>query len=126
MNTTALAPGETPRFGIEIAPRLNAPFHQHIFAARLDMSVDGDDELGLRSQHGLAAARPREPARQCLPRRSDAAGDGASGPAIGERRHGPLLADREPRKKEPPGPARSAIGWFPAKTARPSSNPTPR
>src|SRR5262249_10113004 len=25
-----------------IAPRLNAPFHQHIFAARLDMDVDGE------------------------------------------------------------------------------------
>jgi primary-amine oxidase len=41
MNTTALAPGEVPAFGVEIAPRLNAPFHQHIFAARLDMNVDG-------------------------------------------------------------------------------------
>ena len=42
MNTTALRPGERSLFGNEVAPRLNAPFHQHIFAARLDMSVDGD------------------------------------------------------------------------------------
>ncbi len=41
VNTTALAPGETSRYGIEIAPRLNAPFHQHIFAARLAPCVDG-------------------------------------------------------------------------------------
>jgi primary-amine oxidase len=41
MNTTALAPGETSRYGMEIAPGLNAPFHQHIFAARLVPSVDG-------------------------------------------------------------------------------------
>ena len=41
-NTTALRPGQTSAFGVEVAPRLNAPFHQHIFAARLDMSVDGD------------------------------------------------------------------------------------
>jgi primary-amine oxidase len=41
MNTTALAPGETSKYGMEIAPRLNAPFHQHIFAARLVPSVDG-------------------------------------------------------------------------------------
>lgn len=41
MNTTALAPGQAPAWGVEVAPRLNAPFHQHIFAARLDMSVDG-------------------------------------------------------------------------------------
>lgn len=42
MNTTALQPGEKPRFGNEIAPRVNAPFHQHIFVARLDPRVDGD------------------------------------------------------------------------------------
>jgi primary-amine oxidase len=42
INTTALRPGQTSAFGVEVAPRLNAPFHQHIFAARLDLSVDGD------------------------------------------------------------------------------------
>jgi primary-amine oxidase len=41
MNTTGLAPGEQPRYGTEVAPRLNAPYHQHFFCARLDMSVDG-------------------------------------------------------------------------------------
>ena len=41
VNTTALKPGETSRHGVEIAPQLNAPYHQHIFAARLVPSVDG-------------------------------------------------------------------------------------
>jgi primary-amine oxidase len=41
-NTTALKPGERSQFGSEVAPHLNAPFHQHIFAARLDMAVDGE------------------------------------------------------------------------------------
>ena len=41
MNTTALAPGEKSPYGMEVAPQLNAPFHQHIFAARLVTSVDG-------------------------------------------------------------------------------------
>ena len=41
MNTIALAPGEQSRYGTEIAPRLCAPYHQHFFCARLDMSVDG-------------------------------------------------------------------------------------
>jgi primary-amine oxidase len=41
MNTTALAPGEAAEYGVEIAPRLKAPLHQHIFAARLDISLDG-------------------------------------------------------------------------------------
>ena len=35
-------PGEKPKYGTEVAPQLNAPYHQHIFNARLDMSVDGD------------------------------------------------------------------------------------
>ncbi len=42
MNTTALAPGQKLDYGIEVAPRLKAPFHQHIFAARLDVSLDAD------------------------------------------------------------------------------------
>lgn len=41
MNTTVLAPGEAATYGTEVAPRLNAPFHQHIFASRLDLTVDG-------------------------------------------------------------------------------------
>ena len=41
MNTTALASGEKSRHGIEVAPQLNAPFHQHIFAARLVPTLDG-------------------------------------------------------------------------------------
>ena len=43
MNTTALQPGETPRYGTEVAPRLLAPFHQHYFNARLDFAVDGEN-----------------------------------------------------------------------------------
>lgn len=42
MNTTALNPGETSQFGNQIAPQVNAPFHQHIFVARLDPCIDGD------------------------------------------------------------------------------------
>ncbi len=41
-NTTGLMPGEKPKYGTEVAPQLNAPYHQHIFNARLDMCVDGD------------------------------------------------------------------------------------
>src|SRR5262249_33908534 len=33
----------TAVYGVEVAPRLNAPFHQHIFAARLDLAIDGAD-----------------------------------------------------------------------------------
>ncbi|MDH3688515.1 MAG: primary-amine oxidase, partial [Gammaproteobacteria bacterium] len=41
VNTGALAHGETRKYGTEIAPRLYAPIHQHVFNVRLDMAVDG-------------------------------------------------------------------------------------
>ncbi|WP_165230952.1 primary-amine oxidase [Aquisphaera insulae] len=41
VNTQALRPGETSRFGTEVAPRVLAPTHQHFFSARLDLDVDG-------------------------------------------------------------------------------------
>jgi primary-amine oxidase len=41
MNTTSLPPGQTSEYGVEVAPQLNAPFHQHIFAARLVPNLDG-------------------------------------------------------------------------------------
>ena len=42
-NTMALMPGERPTYGTEVAPQLNAPFHQHVFNARLDMAIDGQE-----------------------------------------------------------------------------------
>ena len=41
LNTTAVAPGQTTPYGIEIAPQLIGPHHQHLFNVRLDMCVDG-------------------------------------------------------------------------------------
>ncbi|MGD0311428.1 MAG: primary-amine oxidase [Acidimicrobiales bacterium] len=41
MSTQALGPGEETVYGSVVAPGLAAPFHQHLFCARLDVSVDG-------------------------------------------------------------------------------------
>jgi primary-amine oxidase len=41
MSTQALAAGEETSYGAVVAPGLAAPFHQHLFCARLDLSVDG-------------------------------------------------------------------------------------
>ncbi|MGC0364738.1 primary-amine oxidase [Rhodococcus sp. 27YEA15] len=38
---TSAYPGGDYEFATEIAPGLGAPFHQHLFSARLDMTVDG-------------------------------------------------------------------------------------
>ena len=42
VNTMALKPGESTRYGTELAPRLMAPHHQHFFNARLDLDIDGE------------------------------------------------------------------------------------
>jgi primary-amine oxidase len=39
--TKAIAPGEEPAHAREIAPRLTAPHHQHLFCFRLDFDIDG-------------------------------------------------------------------------------------
>jgi primary-amine oxidase len=61
MNTTALKPGEPARYGKEVAPQVNAPYHQHYFNARLDLAVDGEqntvEEVNTRS----APAGPENP-----------------------------------------------------------------
>jgi primary-amine oxidase len=41
MSTQAVAVGDVPAFGQLVAPGLAAPFHQHLFCARLDLAVDG-------------------------------------------------------------------------------------
>ena len=38
---TSAYPGAEHRYSTEVAPGLAAPFHQHLFSARLDMTVDG-------------------------------------------------------------------------------------
>jgi len=65
VSTTALKAGEESDYGVEIAPQLNAPHHQHIFAARLVTCVDGPDNsvfevnsvgepIGPKNPHGNA------------------------------------------------------------------------
>ena len=76
MNTMTLKPGESPRYGTEVAPRLMAPNHQHFFNARLDLDIDGEENTahevntvsvpaGSENPHGNAFfARPPH----CSPR----------------------------------------------------------
>ena len=59
-----VAPGERPAHGMLVAPGLNAMVHQHFFNMRLDLDVDGLGERRRRGLDGVAAARPRQPARQ--------------------------------------------------------------
>ena len=43
INTVACEPGKPGKHGTEVSPGVVGQIHQHIFCARLDMSVDGDD-----------------------------------------------------------------------------------
>ncbi len=53
MSTQGLSPGEQPAFGSVVAEGLAAPFHQHLFCARLDLAVDG----AVNEVHEVSAER---------------------------------------------------------------------
>ena len=55
---TSAYPGAGYKFASELAPGLGAPYHQHLFSARLDMMVDG---LGNSVDELEAALVPRGP-----------------------------------------------------------------
>jgi primary-amine oxidase len=65
VNTGAVMPGETPKYGSLVAPQLNAPVHQHFFNVRLDMNLEGSgnsvyevnteaEPMGPNNPHGNA------------------------------------------------------------------------
>ncbi|WP_134704570.1 primary-amine oxidase [Ammoniphilus sp. YIM 78166] len=41
LNVGALDEGEVPKYGTEVAPQVNAPYHQHFFNFRIDPMLDG-------------------------------------------------------------------------------------
>ncbi len=61
VNTTALKPGEKPKYGTEVAPGLLAPYHQHYFNARLDLAVDGEENTVYEMNTQSVPAGPVNP-----------------------------------------------------------------
>lgn len=61
MQTGALRPGESPRFGTKIASDLYSPNHQHFFCARLDTTVDGPRNTVTEVNSVQAPAGPDNP-----------------------------------------------------------------
>jgi primary-amine oxidase len=61
MNTTSLSPGQKPRYGVEVAPQLNAPYHQHIFAARLVPAIDGPNNSVVEVNMVSVPSGPQNP-----------------------------------------------------------------
>ncbi|OCJ66441.1 tyramine oxidase [Agrobacterium tumefaciens] len=61
INTTACHPGKPGKFGREVAPGVLGHIHQHIFCARLDMSVDGDRNSVIELNTHPVALGPENP-----------------------------------------------------------------
>jgi primary-amine oxidase len=58
---TSAYPGPGYEFASELAPGLGAPYHQHLFSARLDMMVDGTDNCVDEVEAALVPRGPRNP-----------------------------------------------------------------
>jgi primary-amine oxidase len=116
--TSAFVDGS--RWATQVAPGLGAPYHQHMFSARLDMTVDGLDNavdqvelervpLGTGNQHGNAFTRRVTR----LARESD--GSGPAWPASRPSSASPRARPRHGRSRPPTPsgcvrPARSSAG----------------
>jgi primary-amine oxidase len=58
---TSAYPGPGYAFASELAPGLGAPYHQHLFGARLDMMVDGTDNAVDEVEAALVPRGPANP-----------------------------------------------------------------
>ncbi|MFC4031684.1 primary-amine oxidase [Streptomyces polygonati] len=58
---TSAYPGPGYEFASELAPGLGAPYHQHLFSARLDMAVDGTGNAVDEVESAAVPRGPRNP-----------------------------------------------------------------
>ena len=58
---TSAYPGEGYQFASEVAPGLGAPYHQHLFGARLDMMIDGSNNSVDELEAVLVPRGPENP-----------------------------------------------------------------
>ncbi|MER1999606.1 MAG: primary-amine oxidase [Lysinibacillus sp.] len=61
LNVGALEPGEKPKYGTEVAPQVNAPYHQHFFNFRIDPMIDGINNSLVESYTVAEPAGPHNP-----------------------------------------------------------------
>ena len=80
----------------EVAPGLGAPYHQHLFCARLDMMVDGRPTPSTSSTSVRCRSARQNPYGNAFTRESRRLHREAEAAATG-RHPGPGLADRQPR-----------------------------
>ncbi len=104
--TSAYPGGSDNPYASQLAPGLGAPYHQHLFSARLDMTVDGATN---RVEEIEVAARPHgtgQPARQRLhPQAARPCARESAAQRLADRPQGPRLAHRQPGLAQPAGRA---------------------
>lgn len=61
LNVGALDEGEKPRYGTEVAPQVNAPYHQHFFNFRIDTMIDGGKNAVVETHTEAEKSGPDNP-----------------------------------------------------------------
>ncbi|MEM6498753.1 MAG: primary-amine oxidase, partial [Pseudomonadota bacterium] len=61
INTVGCQPGEGSKYGTEVSPGVLGQIHQHVFCARLDMSIDGDRNAVVECDTVAEPAGPENP-----------------------------------------------------------------
>ncbi|WP_462411725.1 primary-amine oxidase [Neobacillus sp. Marseille-QA0830] len=66
LNVGALDEGEKPKYGTEVAPQVNAPYHQHFFNFRIDPMIDGVNNSLVESHTVAEKLGPENPNRNAF------------------------------------------------------------
>ena len=61
INTVACIPGTAQKYGVEVAPGVVGQIHQHLFCARLDLAIDGDQNSVVECNTYAEPAGPDNP-----------------------------------------------------------------
>ncbi len=61
INTVACEPGKPSKYGVEVMPGVVGQIHQHLFCARLDLAVDGDNNTAVECNTEAVPPGPENP-----------------------------------------------------------------
>ena len=103
VQTAALPPGESPKFGVMMEEGCYAPNHQHFFCARLDMNLDGPSNQVVEVNTDHRSNGAGQSARQCLLREAYTFQNRARSASQASLRDGAYLGRAESQLEESHG-----------------------